>query len=180
MTLDVGQELEERFVRYARIDTQADESSATTPSTEKQFDLLNLLVEELREIGAQDVTLTDYGAVLATIPATVARDVADRRLPGPRRHVAGIQRHRRRADRPPQLRRRRHRPARTIRTQVLSPEQFPYLAQKVGDDIITASGTTLLGADDKAGVAIIMAMADHLLAPSRPRPRADAGLLHAG
>ena len=75
MTLDVGQELEERFVRYARIDTQADESSATTPSTEKQFDLLKLLVEELREIGAQDVRLTDYGAVLATIPSTVAGDV---------------------------------------------------------------------------------------------------------
>ena len=64
-------ELEERLVRYARIDTQSDEASPTSPSTSKQFDLLRLLVDELREIGAQDVTLTDYGAVLATIPATV-------------------------------------------------------------------------------------------------------------
>ena len=64
-------ELEERLVRYARIDTQSDESSPTSPSTEIQLDLLNLLVEELEEIGARDVRLTDYGAVLATIPATV-------------------------------------------------------------------------------------------------------------
>ena len=71
---DFNQELEERLIRYARIDTQADESSTTTPSTEKQFDLLNLLVEELREIGAQDVTLTEYGTVLATIPATADGD----------------------------------------------------------------------------------------------------------
>ena len=74
MTPTFDRELEERFIRYARIDTQSDESSSTTPSTEKQFDLLRLLVDELREIGAQDVTLTDYGAVLATIPATVAGD----------------------------------------------------------------------------------------------------------
>src|SRR4051812_21842967 len=66
-------ELEDRFVRYARIDTEADEASPTTPSTSKQFDLLNLLVEELKGIGAEDVALTDYGVVLATIPATVER-----------------------------------------------------------------------------------------------------------
>src|SRR5262245_47104475 len=64
-------ELLERFERYVRIDTQADASSATSPSTKKQYDLLNLLVEELKEIGVEDVRLTDYGAVLATIPATV-------------------------------------------------------------------------------------------------------------
>src|SRR5690349_20538209 len=63
-------ELEERLIRYARIDTQSDEASDASPSTSKQFDLLRLLADELREIGAQDVTLTDYGAVLATISAT--------------------------------------------------------------------------------------------------------------
>jgi hypothetical protein len=68
-------EVEERFVRYARIDTQSDEASTTSPSTSKQFDLLRLLVDELRAIGAQEVTLTDYGAVLATLPATVATPV---------------------------------------------------------------------------------------------------------
>ena len=71
MTPSFDQELEERFIRYARIDTQADEASSTTPSTAKQLDLLRLLADELREIGAAEVTLTDYGAVIATIPATV-------------------------------------------------------------------------------------------------------------
>jgi tripeptide aminopeptidase len=64
------QELEERLIRYAAIDTQSDETSATSPSTEKQFDLLRLLAEELKDIGATDVQLTDYGVVLGTIPAT--------------------------------------------------------------------------------------------------------------
>ena len=70
MSQELAQELEERLIRYARIDTQSDESSPTAPSTAKQLDLLRLLADELREIGAQDVALTDYGAVLATIPAT--------------------------------------------------------------------------------------------------------------
>src|SRR5262249_6937548 len=68
-------ELEERLIRYARIDTQADASSPTSPSTGKQHDLLRPLADELKTPGAQDVTLTDYGAVLATIPATVTADV---------------------------------------------------------------------------------------------------------
>src|ERR687897_426925 len=68
-------ELEERLVRYVRIDTQSDETSTTSPSTDKQYDLLRLLVEELRSIGAENVRLTDYGAVLATIPATTQRPV---------------------------------------------------------------------------------------------------------
>ena len=63
-------ELEERLLRYVQIDTQSDEGSPTSPSTDKQLDLLRLLVAELEAIGASDVTLTDYGAVLATIPAT--------------------------------------------------------------------------------------------------------------
>jgi tripeptide aminopeptidase len=163
MTHDFDQELEERLIRYARIDTQADESLATTPSTEKQFDLLNLLVDELREIGAQDVTLTRYGTVLATIPATAKTDAPTIAFLA---HV----------DTSPAFKASDVEPI-VHRSydggdivlpddpnQILSPEQFPYLAQKIGEDIITASGTTLLGADDKAGIAIIMAMARHLLA----------------
>jgi len=162
MTTPFDRELEERFVRYAQIDTQADEKSTTAPSTAQQFDLLNLLVEELKAIGAQEVTLTEYGAVIATIPATPQTyapaiaflahvDTA------PAFHASGVKPivHRAYAggdialpDDP---------------EAVLSPARFPYLAGKMGDDIITASGTTLLGADDKAGVAIIMAMAGHLL-----------------
>jgi hypothetical protein len=97
------QELEERLIRYCRIDTQADEKSTTSPSTAIQFDLLKLLVEELKEIGAQDVTLTDYGAVLATIPATVDDQRAGDRLSGARGHRAGLPRQRRQAHRPPRL-----------------------------------------------------------------------------
>ena len=155
-------ELEERFLRYVKIDTTADPSSSTSPSTQIQFDLLNLLVEELKEIGAQDVTLTAYGTVLATIPATVDAPVPTIALLA---HV----------DTAPQF------PGKDVKPivhrsyggeeivlpddpeQVLSPKALPYLAQKVGDDIVTASGQTLLGADDKAGIAIIMAAARHLL-----------------
>lgn len=156
-------ELEERLVRYCKIDTQADEKSSTAPSTAIQFDLLNLLVEELTEIGAQEVTLTGYGAVLATIPATMETSAP----------VIGFLAH---VDTAPAFH------ASSVKpivhraydggeivlpddpAQVLSPKQSPYLLTKVGEDIVTASGTTLLGADDKAGVAIIMAMAKHLLA----------------
>src|SRR4051812_27760708 len=66
-------ELEQRLVRYVRIDTQSDEASTTCPTTERQYDLLRLLVAELQSIGAADVRLTDYAAVLATIPATTER-----------------------------------------------------------------------------------------------------------
>jgi tripeptide aminopeptidase len=158
----VARELEERFLRYVRIDTTADPTSPTSPSTPAQFDLLNLLMDELREIGAQDVALTDYGAVLATIPATVQGVVPTIALLA---HV----------DTAPQF------PGKDVKpivhrgynggdivlpddpSQVLSPIALPYLRQKAGDDIVTASGKTLLGADDKAGIAIIMAVARHLL-----------------
>lgn len=107
-----GSEVEERLIRYARIDTQADEASTTVPSTEKQYDLLRLLVDELEAIGAQDVTLTDYGAVLATIPATVATDVPTIAFlahvdTSPGFNATGVK-----PDRPSHLWRRQHRPAR--------------------------------------------------------------------
>jgi tripeptide aminopeptidase len=162
MDAQFDRELEDRFVRYARIDTQSNEASTTSPSTEKQYDLLKLLVDELKSIGAQDVRLTEYGAVLATIRATVKTSVPTIALlahvdTAPQFNATGVKPlvHRSYAggdivlpDDP---------------SVVLSPKQFPYLATKVGEDIITASGTTLLGADDKAGVAIIMTMARYLL-----------------
>jgi len=157
------QELEERLIRYCKIDTQADEKSTTAPSTAIQFDLLNLLVEELKEIGAQDVRLTDYGAVLATIPATIETSAPVIGFlahvdTAPAFHASGVK----------PIVHRNYDGGEIVLpddpTQVLSPKQSPYLANKIGDDIVTASGTTLLGADDKAGVAIIMTMARHLLA----------------
>jgi tripeptide aminopeptidase len=154
-------ELEERFLRYARIDTQADEKSTTSPSTEKQFDLLRLLVDELTAIGAADVTLTDYGVVLATIPATAQTEAPTIAFmahvdTAPQFSGTGVKPivHRAYAGGDIVL------PDGDV---VLSPTQFPYLATKVGEDIVTASGTTLLGADDKAGVAIVMTAARHLL-----------------
>ena len=155
------QELGDRLMRYAAIDSQSDEDSRSTPSTEVQFDILRLLEKELTEIGAEDVQLTDYGCVLATIPGTIQ---------GP---TVGFLAH---VDTAPQFNATGVKP-RLIKgynggdisfpddpSLVLSPDEFPFLAEKQGNDIITASGTTLLGADDKAGVAIIMTAARHLLA----------------
>jgi len=160
MQTPFDQELEQRLTRYAAIDSQSDEDSPSSPSTAIQLDILRLLETELKEIGAEDVTLTDYGTVLATIPGTV---------PGP---TVGLLAH---VDTAPQFNATGVKP-RVIRGYnggeitypdnpdlVLSPEASPYLAEKIGHDIITASGLTLLGADDKAGVAIIMAAARHLL-----------------
>ena len=155
-------ELEERFLRYAKIDTQSDERSTASPSTEKQLDLLNLLVSELQAVGAHDVKLTDYGAVLATIPATVNHHVPTIAFlahvdTAPAFNGTGVQ---------PRVHRNYSGGDIVVSDEdkmFLSPEDSPYLAEKIGDHIITASGKTLLGADDKAGVAIIMTAAEHLL-----------------
>lgn len=162
-TTTFAHEVEERLLRYVKIDTTSAEASVTTPSTAKQVDLLKLLQLELVEIGASDVTLTDYGVVLATIPATIAEAVPSVAFLG---HVDTTEAFSGTNVKPivhrayeggditypdnPNL--------------VLSPGEFPYLATKVGEDVITASGLTLLGSDDKAGVAIVMTLAKHLLA----------------
>ena len=171
MAADLEMELEQRLVRYAAIDTQSDADSPTQPSTASQLDLQRLLVEELRAIGAADVVLTDYGTVLATIPPTVDEDVPAVGLvahvdTAPGFHASGVK---------PVVHRNYDGGAITFADApalVLCPEGSPPLAGKMGHDIITASGTTLLGADDKAGVAIIMTAARHLLAnPGIPHGR---------
>jgi tripeptide aminopeptidase len=154
-------ELEERLVRYAAVDTQSDEASDSAPSTERQMVLLGMLRDELAALGAADVRLTPYGAVLATVPGTVPEAPAVALLAhvdtAPQFNATGVKPVVHRgydggaigfADAPDRR---------------LSPAESPYLSQRVGDDIVTASGTTLLGADDKAGVAIVMAVAGHLL-----------------
>ncbi|WP_422050229.1 peptidase T [Shimia sp.] len=153
--------LEARLVAYCAIDSQSNEHSETTPSTEIQLDVSRHLVAELERIGASDVTLTSYGAVLATVPATDS----DAPTIGFCAHV----------DTAPQFNATGVKP-RVIHgwdgtpitypdnpDLILSPETSAYLSGKEGEDIITASGLTLLGADDKAGIAIIMTMAEHLL-----------------
>ncbi|PVH28545.1 peptidase T [Pararhodobacter oceanensis] len=168
MMPEFTEELIDRLTRYCAIDSQSDASSPSSPSTAIQLDMQRLLVEELTGIGAQDVTLTDYGTVLATIPGTD---------PGP---TIGFLAH---VDTAPQFNATGVKP-RVIRGYnggaitypdapdlSLTPEDFPYLGEKLGHDIITASGTTLLGADDKAGVAILMTAARHMLMnPDHPRP----------
>lgn len=171
MTREFDAELEQRLVRYAAVDSQSDGASPTSPSTERQLDMARMLEAELKEMGAEDVTITAYGAVLATVPATVEGD-----LP-----VVGLLAH---VDTAPAFNATGVKPVvhrgynggditfADAPALKLSPENSPYLAEKVGEDIITASGTTLLGGDDKAGVAIIMTAARHLLAtPGIPHGR---------
>lgn len=155
-------ELEDRFLRYVQIDTQSDEANQTTPSTASQLDLLRLLADELRQMGASDVRLTDYACVLATVPGNQPHAPAVAFLA----HVdtatdfsgSGVKPivHRNYQGGPITL---PDDPA-----QVLTPENSRFLSGQIGEDLVTASGTTLLGADDKAGVAIIMTLAANLLA----------------
>lgn len=161
-------ELADRLVRYCAIDSQSDMDSPSAPSTACQHTMLDLLVEELAAMGAADVRKTPYGTVLATIPGTAE---------GP---TVGLLAH---VDTAPQFNATGVKP-RVIEGYnggaitfpddpdlVLSPEDFPYLATKRGHGIVTASGRTLLGADDKAGVAIVMTAARHLLeTPEIRRP----------
>ena len=145
----------ERFLRYVQIDTQSDPQSKSHPSTEKQKDLGRLLVGELREAGLGDAEIDDFGYVYATLPANLDKPVP----------VICLCAH---MDTAPDCTGLGVKPIVHLNydggdlvlpddpTQVISPREHPYLATRKGDDIITASGTTLLGADDKAGVAVIM------------------------
>ena len=153
-------ELEDRLVRYAAIDTQSDADQMSQPSTAIQLDLSRLLVSELEAMGAQEVTLTDYGVVLATIPATAegpAMGWCAHVDTAPQYNATGVK---------PVVHRGYNGGDITFADAPdlkLSPENSPYLSEKVGEDIVTASGLTLLGGDDKAGVAIAMTAARHLL-----------------
>jgi len=163
-----SKDLLDRFLRYVQIDTRSDPHSEATPSTPCQWDLLKLLQEELRGLGATEISLSPEGYLLATIPATVDKpgvptlawfahvDTAPN-LPSAAKPIV-------------------HRAydGRTLSlpddpSQVLSLENCAQLKHAIGKDLITASGKTLLGADDKAGVAAILSAARHLLQnPSIP------------
>jgi tripeptide aminopeptidase len=153
----------DRFLRYVRYDTQSDESSTTFPSTEKQLVLLRDLVAELRAIGLADAAIDEHGYVMATIPATSHKAVP----------AIGFIAH---VDTSPEM------PGAGVKaivhtaydgrdlvlpddpTAVLRLAEIPELATAIGEDIVTASGTTLLGGDDKAGVAAIVTAASYLMA----------------
>lgn len=151
-----------RFLNYVTIDTQSNPNSTSYPSTEKQKNLSYLLVHELQQMGIEDAHLDEHGYVYATIPATTNKPVPvicfcshlDTSPDCTGLNVKPIVHH--------------NYDGKDIilpddTTQVISVKQHPYLKNRIGDDIITASGTTLLGADDKAGVAIIMDLAQYLV-----------------
>jgi len=154
----------DRFLRYVQYDTQSDERSKSFPSTSTQLVLLRDLASELREMGLADAAVDDYGYVMATIPATtrktgvpaigfIAHVDTSPEMPGagvkPIVHRAYDGRDLVLPDDP---------------SAVLRVSEIPALADQIGRDIVTASGTTLLGADDKAGVAEIMTAAAALVA----------------
>lgn len=152
----------DRFLRYVQIDTQSDPQSSSFPSTEKQKDLSKILTEELKQMGIADAHMDEWGYVYATIPSTT-----DKKVP-----VVCFCAH---VDTAPDCSGKGVKPlfhknyqGQDIvlpddKTQVLRLSEYPYLKTQIGNDIITASGTTLLGSDDKAGVAEIMDLANFLM-----------------
>ncbi len=156
--------LEERFIKYVQIDTTADPNSASFPSSMKQKDLAKVLFEELKGLGLEDVEMDQWGYVYATIPSTSSNN----NLPticfcshmDTAPDCSGT-------DVKPIVHRKYNGDPITLpddTTQVITTTKHPYLLEKIGDDIITASGLTLLGADDKAGIAIIMDFANYIIA----------------
>ncbi len=152
-----------RFLRYVQIDTQSDESSNTFPSTPGQLVLLEMLKQELTELGAADVQMTKHGYVVASIPANTRKA----RVP-----TVAFFAH---VDTAPDCTGKNVKPILhrkynggvikfpDNRDLTLDPATSPELRTAVGKDIVTASGTTLLGSDDKSGVAVVMTLVERLL-----------------
>lgn len=158
----MNSKLVERFLTYVKVDTQSNEASISCPSTEKQFNLLNLLKDELAAIGMQEITLDENGYLFATLPANT-----DKPLPtiGFLAHVdtatdftgANVK---------PQMIENYDGGDIVLNEAlniILSPKDFPELSGYKGQTLITTDGTTLLGADDKAGIAEIMTAMDYLI-----------------
>jgi tripeptide aminopeptidase len=154
---------EERFVRYAQIDTQSNPHSSTFPSSENQKNLAVVLVQELLAIGITDAYMDEHGYVFGTIPATSNKEniptlcFCSHMDTAPDCSGTNVK---------PIIHRNWNGSDIVLpddNTQIISINDYPYLKHRIGDDIITASGTTLLGADDKAGVAIIMDAAQYLI-----------------
>jgi tripeptide aminopeptidase len=153
----------ERFLRYVKIDTESARDSETYPSTAKQLELLRLLADELRQIGLRDVAMDQYGYVTATLEATTS-------APAP---VIGFLAH---VDTSPDFNGKDVRPQivenydggdivlNANEKIILSPQRFPDLLKYRGESLVTTDGTSLLGADDKAGIAEIMTSLAHLVA----------------
>ena len=166
--------LKERFLKYVAINTRSDENSESFPSTAVQWDLLNALVEEMKLLGLVDVTIDKYGYAMGTIPATKGKENAP---------VIGFLAH---VDTAPDMSGENVRP-RIIEsydgedivlnnTLTMKVADFPELKRFIGHTLIHTDGTTLLGADDKAGVAEIMTAAEYLMA----HPEIEHGKIRIG
>ena len=149
----------ERFIRYVKIDTQSDENSTTSPSTKKQYDLANVLFNELKELNIK-CKMTKEGIVIGEIPKNIDKDVP----------VIGFLAHMDTATdltgtnvKPKVIENYDGKDIRLNDEYVLSPTNFPSLLNKINHTLVTTSGDTLLGADDKAGITIIMGLIDYLL-----------------
>jgi len=161
LSAEIGQTVVERFLRYVKYDTQSAENSITYPSTEKQKELGIQLVYELKELSLQDASIDEYGYVTATLPANIERTTP----------TIGFVAH---MDTSPEVSGRDVKPQIHYNysgndiilpgnnAQILRPSENPELAKKIGNGIITSDGTTLLGADDKAGVAEIVDAVNYL------------------
>ncbi|MFG6494868.1 peptidase T [Fictibacillus sp. UD] len=156
------QEIMERFITYVKVDTQSNGRSETTPSTEGQWTLANMLVEELKEIGMQEVTVDENGYVMATLPSNTEKDVP----------VIGFLAHVDTAtdftgtNVKPQIVENYDGETITLNKDLhieLSPSDFPSLKDYKGHTLITTDGTTLLGADNKAGIAEIMTAMKYII-----------------
>lgn len=156
------QKIIDRFVSYIKVDTQSDPNSDTTPSTEKQWDLVNQLVEELKEIGMEDVTVDDNAYIMATLPSNVEHEVP----------TIGFVAH---FDTSPDFSGTNVNPQiienydggdiilNKEENIILSPNYFEDLLLYKGQTLITTDGTTLLGADDKAGITEIVSAMEYLI-----------------
>ncbi len=161
LAAQLAEDAAERFLRYVRFDTQSDEDSESYPSTAKQLDLLRTLLGELQELGLEDAAIDEHGYVTATLPATVEREVPTIAFfahVDTAREVSGAN------VRPQRIRYDGGEIVLGDSGQTIRPAESPQLAKHEGHELITTDGTTLLGADDKAGIAEIMAAAAYLAA----------------
>ncbi|HEY6122744.1 MAG TPA: peptidase T, partial [Pyrinomonadaceae bacterium] len=154
----------DRFLRYVKIDTQSQEDQTTVPSTRKQLNLANLLARELKDLEAENVRVSEFGIVYAMLPGNLADNS---KVP-----IIGFLSH---MDTSPAVSgtnvnaiiHKNYQGGDIVlpkdQTQVITVDKNPILKQMIGDDIITADGTTLLGSDDKSGIAAIMTMLDILI-----------------
>ncbi|PID14710.1 peptidase T [Sporosarcina sp. P34] len=154
------EELIERLIRYAKIDTQSDATSDTTPSTAKQWDLLRMLEKEMADIGLDEISVDENGYLFGTLPANT-----DKQLPtvGFLAHVDTATDYTGTNVNPQRIDNYDGKDISLNETTVMSVQAFPELHNYVGHTLITTDGTTLLGADDKAGIAEIMTAMQYLV-----------------